>query len=59
MRALIIDDAPAIFEQEEDVVAAHTGGNSTDEKRGAANHCEANGKKIPPPVDADVGQLPE
>jgi hypothetical protein len=59
MRTLTVDNAPAIFEQEEDVVTKHTGGNSTDEERGAANHCETNGKEIPPPADPTAGHVPE
>lgn len=56
---LTVDDPPAIFEQEEDVVAEHTGGNSTDQQRGAANHGEANGKEIPSTADPTAGHAPE
>jgi hypothetical protein len=59
MRTLTVDDAPAVFEKEEDVVAKCADGNRTDEKRSAANHGEANGKEIPPTADPIAGHAPE
>ncbi|MGA6993193.1 MAG: hypothetical protein WBX50_04765, partial [Candidatus Deferrimicrobiaceae bacterium] len=46
---LSIDDAPAIIEKEEDVVAEYPGRDSTDEHCRAANRNKANREDIPTP----------
>ncbi len=59
MRTLSVYDAPAVIEQEEDVMTENTGGDGTGENRRTADRNEASREKIPSAEDPIAGCAPE